>query len=247
MTTTQPRDVRLGRLFVQLADSLVSDFDVVELLDQLVASCVELLDVPTVGLMLADPQGRLHVMAASAEEIRLLELFELQNQQGPCLECYRTGERVVAESAEEQARRWPSFAPRMRDLDLGAVYALPLRLRDQTIGALNIFRPVDSTLLEADLLVAQALADVATITVLQHRATEASERLAAQLQTALNSRIAIEQAKGVIAQHAGLGMDRAFDVLRRYARSAQQPLTEVAGRLASGRLDPAAVARRRRS
>ncbi|QDP96496.1 GAF and ANTAR domain-containing protein [Microlunatus elymi] len=237
MSIAESREVRLGRLFVRLADTLVSGFDVVELLDELVASCTTLLEARAAGLMLADPTGRLRVMAASSEETRLLELFELQNEQGPCPDCYRSGAPVNVVSVDDQVVRWPRFAPRLRALGLGAVHALPMRLRDQTIGALNLFRLPGGELPADDLMIAQALADVATITLLQHRATEANERLATQLQTALNSRIAIEQAKGVIAQHSGLDMDRAFQLLRTFARDRQLPLTRIASDVAAGRVD----------
>ncbi len=239
MTSETPsREVRLGRLFVRLADSLVGEFDVVELLDDLVASCIDLLDATAAGLMLADQRGQLRVMAASSEETRVMELFELQNQQGPCLDCYRSGEAVVALFGVEQAARWPAFAPLLRERGLGAVYAIPLRLRTETIGALNLFRLPDQPLSAEGLQIGQALADVATIAVLQHRAIEAGERLASQLQTALNSRIAIEQAKGVLAQHAGVSIDRAFQELRGYARASQLPLSDVAMAIASGALSP---------
>lgn len=238
MSAMESREVRLGHLFVRLADSLVNDFDVVELLDELVARCTDLLDAESAGLMLADHQGVLRVMAASSEETRLLELLELQNHEGPCLDCYRTGEMVVVTSAADQAERWPLFAAEMRRLRLGPIYALPLRLRGQIIGALNLFRVTDRPLPDDQVEIAQALADVATISILQHRATEANERLAAQLQVALNSRIAIEQAKGVTAQALGVSMDRAFAVLRDHARRSRQSLTELATRIAAGQLSP---------
>ncbi|MFC7621506.1 ANTAR domain-containing protein [Microlunatus sp. GCM10028923] len=241
MSMIDSREVQLGRLFVRLADNLVGEFDVVDLLDVLVSSSVEVLDVAAAGLMLADPRGRLRVMAASSERTRLLELFELQNQQGPCLDCYRSGTPIAAPTLAEQAARWPVLAVQLRAVGFGPIYALPLRLRDRTIGALNLFqRP--GTLLSGDAIqVGQAMADVATIALLQHQATEAGERLAIQLQTALNSRIAIEQAKGVLAQHAGLDMDQAFKLLRDHARAGHHLLTDLATQIATGQLDPATI------
>lgn len=241
MTDTASRGVRLGQMFVRLADSLVSEFDVVELLDDLVAGCVDLLDAAAAGLMLADQRGYLRVMAASTEQTRLLELFEIQNQQGPCMDCYQTGQPLAAASDAEQAARWPLFASELRAAGFGPVYALPMRLRRDTIGALNLFRLPEAPLPDADLQIGQALADVATIAILQHRSIEAGEQLAEQLQTALNSRVAIEQAKGVIAQHAHVDVDRAFELLRTYARSNQARLSQVAGHVASGRLQPGAI------
>ncbi|MFC7621447.1 GAF and ANTAR domain-containing protein [Microlunatus sp. GCM10028923] len=243
MSTTPSREVRLGRLFVRLADNLVSEFDVVDLLDELVASCVGLLDVSAAGLMLADSQGRLQVMAATSEQTRLLELFELQNQQGPCLDCYRSGEPITAAAPDEQSDRWPILARRFRELGFGPVYALPLRLRDRTIGALNLFQPPDTLLSDDALQIGQAMADVATITLLQHESAEASERLTTQLQTALNSRITIEQAKGILAQYARIDMDQAFQLLRNHARTARAKLTDVAAGLATGQLDPGTIAK----
>src|SRR6478752_1346446 len=196
------REVLLGRKFVELADSLVSGFDVVELLDDLVSSGVELLGLAAAGLMLTDQQGNLRVMAASSTRTHLLELFELQNDQGPCLDCFRTGRAVTAELSETQQERWPLFAAQVRELDIGPVYALPMRLRERTIGAFNLFRPPSAPLAEIDLALGQALADVATIAILQHRTIRESEQLAEQLQAALNSRIVIEQAKGALAERA---------------------------------------------
>ena len=231
MNNAGSREVRLGQLFVQLADSLVREFDVVELLDQLAASCMDLLDVTAVGLMLTDQRGQLRVMAASSEEARLLELFELQNQQGPCLDCFRSGRPVAEVEVDEQAARWPIFATELRSRGWGPVYAL-----------LNLFRLPGDPMPDAELQIGQALADVATIAVLQHRAIEAGERLAGQLQIALNSRITIEQAKGAIAEHAGVDMGVAFQLLRRYARTSRRRLSDVAGDIASGRTSPQVVA-----
>jgi GAF domain-containing protein len=241
MTVSESRQVQLGRLFVRLADNLVSDFDVVELLNDLINSCSELLDVAAAGLMLVDLHDQLRVMASSSREARLLELFELQKSEGPCVDCYRTGMSVSVLLDDEQERRWPEFAPVLRSRGLGPAYALPLRLRDRTIGALNLFRFPDQPLPDDDLQIAQAMADVATITILQHRATEAGQRLAIQLQTALNSRVAIEQAKGVIAQRTGFTVDEAFQLLRRHARSRHLALTDLAIDIANGRIDPGIV------
>lgn len=240
--SAQSREVELGHLFVRLADNLVQGFDIVDLLHDLVTRSVQLVDAAAAGLMLTDPQGRLRVMAASSEQTRLLELFELQNEQGPCLDCFRSGQVVTEPSPAEQARRWPLIAPALRALDFEGVHAFPLRLRDQALGVLNVFGRHDAPLSTADLEILQALADVATISLLQHRAFEARERLVVQLQTALNSRIMIEQAKGVIAQYASLNMDDAFSRLRGYARDTRRSLTDVASALASGQLSPGSVA-----
>jgi GAF domain-containing protein len=228
----------LARALVRLADTLVNGFDIVELFDDLVRTCVELLDLSAAGLMLADQRNALRVMASSSEQTRLLELFELQNNEGPCLDCYRTRERVAVVDDAAQATRWPSFTAQARTHGFGPVYALPMRLRDQTIGALNLFLPRGASLPDLDLDIAQAMADVATIAILQHRARHADHQLAEQLQTALNSRIAIEQAKGVIAERAQVDMEVAFTLLRRQARDHNARLSDVAMAVASGQLPP---------
>jgi GAF domain-containing protein len=235
------REVLLGRKFVTLADSLVTGFDVVELLDDLVSSGVDLLDLAAAGLMLTDQQGKLQVMAASSMPTHMLELFELQNAEGPCLDCFRTGQAVASEDLTDQQARWPRFAAEVRELGFGPVYALPMRLRDRTIGAFNLFRRPSAPLTDVDLELGQALADVATIAILQHRTIRESEQLAEQLQAALNSRIVIEQAKGALAERAQVDVDVAFTMLRRFARQNQMALSEVAGAVASGSLAPSAV------
>lgn len=235
------RERRLASAFVALADNLVVGFDLAELFDDLLLACVDLLELAAAGLLLADQRGALRPVASSSEQTRLLELFELQNDEGPCLDCYRDGTRVGAVD-DEALDRWPMFGPEARALGFGPVYALPMRLREQTIGALNLFRPVGAPLTDHDLGVGQALADVATIAILQHRARVAEQQLAEELQTALNSRIAIEQAKGMIAEFAQVDMDRAFAALRGYARSNGVRLTEVAMAVASGQIAVGRVA-----
>lgn len=222
------RELLLGQTFVRLADSLVHGFDVVELLDGLVSSCVELLDATAAGLMLTDQRGQLRVMATSSERSLTLELFELQNDEGPCLDCFRTGAPIAVLDPAEQEARWPLFARELRARGFGPSYALPMRLRDEVIGALNLFGPPGLNFADSDLQIAQALADVATIAIMQHRTIRAHEHLAEQLQTALNSRIAIEQAKGALAQIYGITPDQAFDKLRSYGRRHGRRLSEVA-------------------
>ncbi|QGN33505.1 GAF and ANTAR domain-containing protein [Microlunatus sp. Gsoil 973] len=241
MTTTESRETRLGQLFVRLADNLAEDFDIVDLLHDLVISCVDLFDVSAAGLMLVDGGDQLRVLAASSETTRLLELFELENQQGPCLECFRSGVPVVSTSTADQQSRWPVIAPQLKSRGSSRVYAFPLRLREQIIGVLDLFGSPGSALGAAEPPIVQSLADVATISLLQHQASEACARLATQLQTALTSRIPVEQAKGVIAQFASVDMDRAFTALRGYARRNQQSLTAVATDIAAGRLGPGTV------
>jgi transcriptional regulator with GAF, ATPase, and Fis domain len=236
------REALLGQTFVQLADSLVTGFDVVELLADLVGSAVDLLGVAEAGLMLTDQRGFLRVMAASSERTRTLELLELQNDEGPCLECFRTGRLVISADLDERAQRWPQFSAQLDADGYGAVYALPLRLRTQTIGALNLFLRQGTELSPTDLELGQALSDVATIAIISHRAMRASEQLAEQLQLALSSRVAIEQAKGAVAERAQVDMATAFELLRGYARRNQQRLSDVAAAIAAGELSTSVFA-----
>ncbi|MDG3013803.1 GAF and ANTAR domain-containing protein [Speluncibacter jeojiensis] len=221
-----------------MADTLVDDCDVADLLHQLVQHCVELLDVAAAGLVFADQRGGLQVLAASSERTRLLELFQLQSNQGPCLECFCSGEPVLVADLAAQTVRWPSFAPEARREGFASVHAVPLRLRRQTIGALNLFGSQPGSLTAEDLVIARALADTATIGILQERAIARSEILTEQLQTALNSRITIEQAKGVLASAGNLDMERAFEALRGHARRHSSRLSDIAHRIVTGDLDP---------
>jgi transcriptional regulator with GAF, ATPase, and Fis domain len=218
----------LSDTFVDLADTMVAEFDVIDFLDMLADRSARLLNVSAVGVLLADPRGQLRVAAASSEAAGLVELFQIQNDQGPCLDCFRTGRAVTAAGLVEQDHRWPRFATAATQAGFGAVHALPMRLRDQVIGALNLFSTETGALSQADLRIGQALADVATIGLLQERNVRRAETLAEQLQGALNSRVVIEQAKGRLAERLGLGMDEAFALLREHARNTNQRLTDVA-------------------
>ena len=235
------REQRLARTFVDLADSLVDRFDVVELLTLLTERCVELLPVSAAGLLLGDGMGALRLMAVTSEALEVVELFQLQSDEGPCLDCYRSGAPVVVTDLAEEGGSWPRFVPVARGAGFQAVHALPLRLRGEVLGTLGLFRTASGEPDAEDDEVAQALADVATIALIQHRAIDDTHALAEQLQVALNSRITIEQAKGVIAERAGIGMEDAFHLLRRYARSRQRLLVEVALEVAEGRLPAGAL------
>jgi len=193
---------------------MVVGFDVIDFMHMLTNRSVQLLDVSAAGLLLADPRGELRVVAASSEAARLLELFQIQNDEGPCLECFRSGRPVQVADLAVVAHRWPQFAPAAGQAGFAAVQALPMRLREQVIGALNLFRATPGVFDPADIRVGQALADVATISLLQERNMRHSDTLNEQLQTALNSRVIIEQAKGKLAERLGLDMDQAFSLLR---------------------------------
>jgi GAF domain-containing protein len=235
------REAMLARALVDLADNLVSDFDVAELLIVLTDRCVDVLDVSAAGIMLASPAGDLRVMASSSEAMRLLELFELQAQEGPCLDCYTTGEPVLNVDLAGDDPRWPLFAERAMAAGFRSVHALPMRLRGAVLGALNMFNVDAGKIRPADVAAAQALADVATIAILQHRAALEAKLLNEQLNEALNTRIVIEQAKGMIAERRGIGMEAAFAALRDHARTHNLRLADVARDLVEGRQDLATL------
>lgn len=230
------REAVLARTMVELADTLVDEFDVVELLTLLTDRCVDVLDVAAAGIMLASPTGELRVMASSSEAARVLELFEIQAQEGPCLDCFRTGEAVMDEDLRVANARWPRFREEALAAGFKSVRALPMRLRGSVIGALNLFHVDVGDMREVDVLSAQAFADIATIAILQHRAVLEAQVLNVQLNVALNSRITIEQAKGVLAERAGVNMEESFDRLRRYARNNNLRLVDVALSVIAGEI-----------
>jgi transcriptional regulator with GAF, ATPase, and Fis domain len=218
----------LSETFVELTDTMVADFDVIDFLHVLTDRSVQLLGVSAAGLLLADPRGELRVVAASSEAARLLELFQLQNDQGPCLDCFRAGQPVTAADLDAEAQRWPRFTAAARQSGFAAVQALPMRLREHVIGALNLFRATSGAFDPADVRVGQALADVATISLLHERSMRHSDTLNEQLQTALNSRVIIEQAKGKLAERLGVDMAQAFSILRDTARNRNLRLSDLA-------------------
>lgn len=232
------REQALAETFVRLADTMVDDYDVAELLDQLVNACVHVLGVTAAGLLLDDQKGNLALVASSSQETRLLELFVLQNNEGPCLDCVRTGAAVTSDNLENDRGRWPLFVPAAHLAGFYSVAAVPMRLRDQTIGGLTLFMDVPQAVPPPNRRLAQALADVATIGILQQRSLHRSHVLSEQLQTALTSRIAIEQAKGILAERNNLTMDAAFEALRRHARDNNLKLTEVATAVVTAGLNP---------
>jgi hypothetical protein len=241
------REALLAQTFVELADTLVDDFDVVELFTLLADRCVEVLDVAAAGLMLVAPEGDLRVMASSSEEIHLVELFELQAEEGPCLDCYRIGAPVVNGDLAGDDGRWPVFSPVALDAGFRSVDAVPMRLRGSVIGALNLFRTDPGSMNDTDLTAARALADVATIAVLQHWAMLQAQAVNDELSHALNNRIIIEQAKGVLAERTGIEVGTAFVWLRNHARNHNLRLVDVAQAMVDGTLDAAALDRPRTS
>jgi len=229
---------RLAEVFVEVADTLVDDFDLVEFLRTVTTRAAELVDASAVGLLLADSHGELQFMAASDERTRLLELFQLQHHEGPCLEAFLTRTPVVNADLRSAVARWPLFAPQAARAGYRSVHAIPLRLRSRVIGALNLFGTDVGVLDPEDVAVVQALADVATIGLLQEQAIHRGEILTEQLQGALNSRIVIEQAKGALSRAHGIDVDAAFVLLRGYARNHNRKLVDLAHTVLT---DPGAV------
>jgi AmiR/NasT family two-component response regulator len=230
-----------------IADSLVDDFDVMDVLTLLTDRCVAVLDVAAAGLILA-VGGELRVMASSSEAMRVLEVLELQSEEGPCMDCYRTGQPIVNQELGAANDRWPRFTPEALAAGFHSAHALPMRLRGTVIGALNMFRVAEGAMEDDDIVAAQALADIATIAILQNRATLQAQVVNEQLSRALNSRIVIEQAKGVLAEWSSLDMEQAFARLRGYVRTNNLRLADVArdvisGELASDTLPPATTTR----
>lgn len=222
------RQVSLARRFVALADTLVDDYDVVEVLDGLMSTCLELLEVDEAGLLLNDAQGNLQRVASSSEETRLLELLQVQTREGPCFEAVQSGQAIIVEDIGVSRDRWPTFAARAAADGFNSVYAFPLRLRDSTIGGLNLFGLTRASMDEESRVIAQALADIATIGILQQRSIHRTSLLAENLQRALNTRIVVEQAKGILSERGDLPMDVTFDLLRSYARSHNLKLSALA-------------------
>ena len=236
-----PEQALLVRTFVDLADNLVDDFDVVDLLSLLADRCVAALDVDAAGVMLAAPSGALQVLASSSDAMRTLELFELQADEGPCLDAFRSGEPVVNVELAAVVDRWPSFAPRAVGDGFAFVHSLPMRHRKRILGAVNLLRSEPTPLAADDIAAAQALADIATIAIVQHQLAVDARTLNDQLAMALNSRVIIEQAKGKIAQSANLDMDQAFRRLRGHARNHNLRLADLAGQIADGTVDPRSI------
>jgi GAF domain-containing protein len=230
------REGRLAQVFVELADTLVEEFDVVDFLQTLTERAVELVDADSAGLMLNDQRGSLQVVAYTDESARLLELLELQNAEGPCLDCFATGEALPNTDIAAAYGRWPRFAAAATEAGYAMSHAVPLRLRRQVIGALNLFAVTPEPLSDDHVAVVQGLADIATIGLLHERAVRDQAVLAEQLQTALHSRILIEQAKGVLSARAGVDVTEAFHRMRRHARTSGQTLTSVAEAVVAGAL-----------
>jgi len=237
------REQRVTEIFVEVSDSLIDDFDLIDFLQQLSVRCMELINVAAVGILLADQHDNLQTMAASDEHTRLLELFATQHDQGPCVECYKSGQARTNINLTDPTvtTRWPQFAPRAAETGFVAANALPLRLRGRVIGTLALFQTDPGPLSDQDIILAQALADIATIALLQQRTAANSEVERAQLQHALTSRIVLEQVKGILAERWHVTVDEAFAAFRSYARAHHHQLGQLAREIARGTFDTTSI------
>ncbi|MET0699598.1 MAG: GAF and ANTAR domain-containing protein [Mycobacterium sp.] len=228
--TESPRETRVLDAVVSLVDSLLDDFDVVELLTELTGRCAGLLDVASAGLLLADTRRQLHLMAATTEAARELELFQIQGDEGPCLDCFATGKPVLVADLPAEEQRWPRFAAAAADAGFMSVHAVPMRAAGTVLGALGLFGTSTGELNDADQLVAQTLAHVACVAIMQEHAPTA-DSVPQRLRAALSSRMVVEQAKGFIRERLGVTVEEAFGLLRRYARTNELHLTDISRRL----------------
>lgn len=232
--TTTTREQRLSRAFVELADTLVDDFDLIELLSHLGEQCVDLFDAASAGVLLADSTGKLRLMAATSEAVEVVEIFQTQHDEGPCFDCFHNARPIDCPDLAAATRHWPRFVPIALDQGFRSAFAFPMRLRGRMVGALNLFRTASNRLNRPDAVAAQALADIATIAILQQRAAVDARALADQLQVALNSRVIIEQAKGVVAERLNVDMEQAFIAIRSHARRTSRLLSDVADEIVGG-------------
>ncbi|MCU1551654.1 MAG: hypothetical protein JWR36_2214 [Glaciihabitans sp.] len=243
----QSRESRLNAAFVTLADTLTEDYDVVDLLHTLVEECTAIFGTEAGGLMLVDPEGRLQLVASTSEQVELVEIMQLNAGSGPCVDCYETGQRVAVADIEASGDRWPAFREEALRQGFRSIHATPMKLRGRIIGTLNLLGTSVGFLSDIDADAAQALSDVATIGILQERVIRESGIVADQLHRALDSRILIEQAKGVLSETASMTMDEAFAAMRTYARSHNYRLRAVAQQIVDRSLDLAQGVRQPRS
>ena len=230
------REQSVNAVFVSISNTLAEGYDPVDLFNTLTAGCARLLDIASAGLLLADARGVLHVMAASSDATRDLETFQLQRQEGPCLDCYHDGASVLVADLTAEGERWPVFVPAATAAGFAAVHAVPMRLRDNVLGTLGLFSTEVGNLNKDDLDLAQALAHVAAVALVAEQALSDTTAINEQLQKALNSRVVLEQAKGVLAERGQLDMTQAFAALRAYARNHNHKLSDVAQRVVSREL-----------
>lgn len=220
-------ELAIVRALVELSDTLIDDFDIIEFLHRLCTYSVELLDVDAAGVILVDDEDRLTVLAASNGDIEVLNLFQIEHGQGPALTAYHSRQPVLARSKEVLLDRWPIFGESVTR-NFASVYALPMRLRGDALGALNLYGRRPDILTHDDIPLSQALADIATIGLLQQQTIRKAHELSDQLQHALDSRTTIEQAKGKYRERYHVDAGVAFEALRSYSRSNNMKLVSVA-------------------
>ncbi|MFG6504396.1 ANTAR domain-containing protein [Microbacterium sp. P05] len=230
------REDQLLQTVSTLADSLVDDFDIVDLLQLLVEESARIFDATAAGILLVSQDRVLEVIASTSERSEFVGLMQLRAGEGPCVEAVATGAVVSVADLAKITDRWPDFAADALRSGFASIHAIPMRLRDSVIGSLNLFRDRVGELNATDAAAAKTLADIATISILQHRLVEESVVAQGQLQRALDSRVVIEQAKGYIAQSHDLDMDEAFRLIRAHARSTQSRLSDIAADITAGRL-----------
>ncbi len=228
--TDTPRETRVLDAVVSLVDSLLDDFDIVDLLTELTERCADLLDVAAAAFLLVDPLGQLRLLAATTNQTRELELFQLEADEGPCVECYAIGQQVSVADLDTTAARWPRFVPAAREAGVASVHAVPMRAAGLVLGSLGLFGSRPGELGESDLLLAQTLAHVACVAILQE-VPPTPATVIPQLRAALTHRTVVEQAKGFLREHFDISIDEAFSLLRRYARAHGDHLTDVARQL----------------
>jgi GAF domain-containing protein len=228
---------RVTETFVVLADTLADPFDVIDLLHELTHRCVELLDVQGAGLMLADPGASLRVPASAGQGARLLELFQLEHDEGPCLDAYRSGRQVTESDFRTSGQRWPRFSPRAVEAGYLSVQSLPLRLHGDVLGAMNLFGVRPQPLTPDQLGLAQAFADITAISIVQDRLTRDRAVLNEQLVHALTSRVAIERATGIVAGRLTMDVEQAFTLLRSVCRRHNRRLSALSEDIVTGAVD----------
>lgn len=232
--TDTPRETQVLNAVVELVDSLLEDFDVVDLLTGLTERCAELLDVAAAGILLANPLQQLRLLAATSEAARELEVFQLQADEGPCMDCYATGEPVSVGDLQAEIGRWPRFVPVALAAGFSSVHAVPMRAAGIVFGALGLFGSSPGGLTEADLLVGQTLTHIACVAILQEN-PPTPMTLMPPLHAAMTNRVIVEQAKGLLHEMLDVSVEDAFDLLRTYARVNGDHLSELARKLMTDR------------
>ncbi|MGW7412317.1 GAF and ANTAR domain-containing protein [Streptomyces sp. NPDC054863] len=236
------REQHIAKAFVSLADSFAEDVDPTVLLDRLAAHCVALTSTDAAGIMMIDARGSLRTMAVSDSRAALLELFQMQSGQGPCIDAWHEQHRLDVPDLATQESRWPDFVPLARELGFRGAYALPMKVNGQGVGALNLLREDPGTLTDTELALAQALADVACVAVVRWQADPARPHdVLTQVQAAVSVKATIETAKGLLAAAGGIGVQEADAALHRYSRLHGMSPSDAAQQLVRRTLDPCEV------